>query len=284
MKVLIVGGGGREHALCLSIKKPKVTKVYVAPGNGGTALEPNIENVNIESNDIEALAQFALKNQIELTIVGPEDPLVNGITDRFLSLNLNCFGPSKAAAKLEGSKEYMKEFLQRHAIPTASYKSFTDSRLAIAYVKELGCPIVIKADGLAAGKGVTVALNEKEAVAAIEESLNGGFFGEAGSKIVIEEFLEGEEASFIVLTDGNVILPFASSQDHKARDNEDLGPNTGGMGAYSPAPVMTNEVTSKALNEIVQPTIDDTSYCGFLYAGVMIDSKGNLKVLVFHLF
>ena len=288
MKVLIVGGGGREHALAWKISKGlAVSNVFVAPGNGGTALEPNIENVNIESNDIEALAQFALKNQIELTIVGPEDPLVNGITDRFLSLNLNCFGPSKAAAKLEGSKEYMKEFLQRHAIPTASYKSFTDSGLAIAYVKELGCPIVIKADGLAAGKGVTVALNEKEAVAAIEESLNGGFFGEAGSKIVIEEFLEGEEASFIVLTDGNVILPFASSQDHKARDNEDLGPNTGGMGAYSPAPVVTKRIHQKIMDEIIIPTVqglndDDTSYCGFLYAGVMIDSKGNLKVLEFN--
>jgi len=329
MKVLIVGGGGREHALAWKISKGlAVSNVFVAPGNGGTALEPNIENVNIESNDIEALAQFALKNQIELTIVGPEDPLVNGITDRFLSLNLNCFGPSKAAAKLEGSKEYMKEFLQRHAIPTASYKSFTesrlaiayvskaaaklegskeymkeflqrhaiptasyksftDSRLAIAYVKELGCPIVIKADGLAAGKGVTVALNEKEAVAAIEESLNEGFFGEAGSKIVIEEFLEGEEASFIVLTDGNVILPFASSQDHKARDNGDLGPNTGGMGAYSPAPVVTKMIHQKIMDEIIIPTVqglnaDDTNYCGFLYAGVMIDSKGNLKVLEFN--
>jgi phosphoribosylamine---glycine ligase len=288
MKVLIVGGGGREHALAWKISKSKiVSKVFVAPGNGGTALEENVENINIQVNDIDALSNFALENNIDITIVGPEDPLVNGITDKFNSLKLNCFGPSQAAARLEGSKEYMKEFLYRHKIPTAKYESFTTSRKAIAYVKEMGCPIVIKADGLAAGKGVTVAHTEKEAIKAIKESLETGSFGDSGSKIIIEEFLSGEEASFIVLTDGKTILPFASSQDHKARDNFDLGPNTGGMGAYSPAPVVTTRIHKKIMEEIINPTVeglrsDDTLYCGFLYAGVMIDEKGNLKVLEFN--
>ncbi|MDG2060802.1 MAG: phosphoribosylamine--glycine ligase [SAR86 cluster bacterium] len=288
MKVLIVGSGGREHALAWKIAKSNiVTEVFVAPGNGGTAMEDSLINIDIQSNDIDSLSKFALKNNINLTIIGPEEPLVNGITDKFNSMNLNCFGPTRAASQLEGSKEYMKEFLQRHNIPTADYKSFVDPENAIKYIKEKGCPIVIKADGLAAGKGVTVALNEQEAIHAINECLVSNVFGNAGSKVVIEEFLTGEEASFIVLTDGNLIIPFASSQDHKARDDNDLGPNTGGMGAYSPAPVVTDIIHGKILEQIIEPTIyglnkDNTTYCGFLYAGVMIDKENNLKVLEFN--
>ena len=288
MKVLIVGSGGREHALAWKASlSPLASEVFVAPGNGGTELEPLIKNVAIHSDNINGLADFALQNKIDLTIVGPEDPLVLGITDKFKSLNLNCFGPSKDAAQLEGSKDFMKKFLIRHNIPTATYQSFIDADEAILYIKNQGCPLVIKADGLAAGKGVTVAHNEKEAIRAVEKCLNNNVFGEAGSKVIIEEFLEGEEASFIVLTDGQTVLPFASSQDHKARDNNDLGPNTGGMGAYSPAPVVTDAIHKKIMNQIILPTVqgmkkENLEYCGFLYAGVMIDSEKKLKVLEFN--
>jgi len=288
MKVLIVGNGGREHALAWKVSQSTlVTEVFVAPGNGGTEQEPLVKNIPISSNNIEELAEFALNNKIDITIVGPEDPLVLGITDKFKSLNLNCFGPSKDAAQLEGSKEFMKDFLIRHNIPTAAYQSFTDASEAITHIKNIGCPLVIKADGLAAGKGVTVALEEKDAIKAVKECLNNNIFGKAGSKLILEEFLEGEEASFIVLTDGEIIIPFASSQDHKARDNKDLGPNTGGMGAYSPAPVVTEYIHNKIMNEIIIPTVqgmrnEGLNYCGFLYAGVMIDYENNLKVLEFN--
>ena len=288
MKVLVIGSGGREHALAWKLSKSNlVSEIFVAPGNGGTEMEESIKNIDIDSNDINGLLDFAEQSNIDLTIVGPEDPLVCGITDKFQKNGLLCFGPSKDAARLEGSKEFMKNFLQRHKIPTAIYKTFTDSKKAISYVKEKGCPIVIKADGLAAGKGVTVAFNIDQANEAINQSLNSHAFGDAGSKIVIEEFLEGEEASFIVLTDGNTVIPFASSQDHKARDDGDLGPNTGGMGAYSPAPVVTESVHQRILKEVIHPTIqglksEGIDYCGFLYAGVMVESNDNIKVLEFN--
>ncbi len=276
MKVLVVGSGGREHALAWKISKSSlVSEIFVAPGNGGTEIEESIQNISIDSNDIEGLSNFAKKSGIDLTIVGPEDPLVNGITDKFQNEGLLCFGPSKDAARLEGSKEFMKDFLLRNEIPTASYETFTDSEKAINYIKKQGCPIVIKADGLAAGKGVTVAFDIDQAIEAVNQALNSKVFGDAGAKIVVEEYLEGEEASFIVLTDGNKVIPFASSQDHKARDNGDLGPNTGGMGAYSPAPVVTNSVHEKILKEVIYPTVEGlnsegSTYCGFLYAGVMV--------------
>ena len=288
MKVLVIGSGGREHALAWKISKSsQVSSVFVAPGNGGTEIEEAINNVDISSNDIEALIKFALSQQIDLTIVGPEDPLVEGITDKFQESGLLCFGPSKDAARLEGSKEYMKDFLIRHNIPTAGYKTFTNSDEAIEHVYRQDYPIVIKADGLAAGKGVTVALSQAQAIEAINQSLNSKAFGEAGSKIVVEEFLEGEEASFIVLTDGDTVIPFASSQDHKARDDGDLGPNTGGMGAYSPAPVVTQSIHEKILKQVIYPTIEGlkaegSNYCGFLYAGIMVDSDENIKVLEFN--
>ena len=288
MKVLIVGSGGREHALAWKAKLSQlVDEIYVAPGNGGTASEVGISNVEIASDDLVGLANFAQINEIDLTIVGPEVPLVEGITDEFESLNLNCFGPSKKAAQLEGSKEFMKDFLTRHEIPTATYKSFTDLDTALDYLKQSSIPIVIKADGLAAGKGVTVAQSYDEAEKAIKACLEKNTFGDAGNKVIVEEFLEGEEASFIVLTDGKTVLPLASSQDHKTRDNEDKGPNTGGMGAYSPAPVVTNQVHKKIMHEVIQPTIqglskEGISYCGFLYAGLMIDSQQNIKVLEFN--
>ena len=288
MKVLVVGSGGREHALAWKLSKSSlVSEIFVAPGNGGTEIEESIQNIAIDSNDIEGLSDFAKKSGIDLTIVGPEDPLVNGITDKFQDEGLLCFGPSKDAARLEGSKEFMKDFLLRNKIPTASYKTFTDSKKAINYIEEQGCPIVIKADGLAAGKGVTVAFDINQAKEAVNQSLNSKVFGDAGTKIVVEEYLEGEEASFIVLTDGNKVIPFASSQDHKARDNGDLGPNTGGMGAYSPAPVVTDSVHKKILDEVIYPTIEGlysegSSYCGFLYAGVMVDQNQNIKVLEFN--
>ena len=288
MKVLVVGSGGREHALAWKISKSSlVSEIFVAPGNGGTEIEESIQNISIDSNDIEGLSNFAKKSGIDLTIVGPEDPLVNGITDKFQNEGLLCFGPSKDAARLEGSKEFMKDFLLRNEIPTASYETFTDSEKAINYIKKQGCPIVIKADGLAAGKGVTVAFDIDQAIEAVNQALNSKIFGDAGAKIVVEEYLEGEEASFIVLTDGNKVIPFASSQDHKARDNGDLGPNTGGMGAYSPAPVVTNSVHEKILKEVIYPTVEGlnsegSTYCGFLYAGVMVDEKQNIKVLEFN--
>tara|TARA_B100000686_G_scaffold71136_1_gene76898 strand:+ start:293 stop:1576 length:1284 start_codon:yes stop_codon:yes gene_type:complete len=288
MKVLVVGSGGREHALAWKISKSSlVSEIFVAPGNGGTEIEESIQNISIDSNDIEGLSNFAKKSGIDLTIVGPEDPLVNGITDKFQNEGLLCFGPSKDAARLEGSKEFMKDFLLRNEIPTASYETFTDSEKAINYIKKQGCPIVIKADGLAAGKGVTVAFDINQAIEAVNQALNSKVFGDAGAKIVVEEYLEGEEASFIVLTDGNKVIPFASSQDHKARDNGDLGPNTGGMGAYSPAPVVTNSVHEKILKEVIYPTVEGlnsegSTYCGFLYAGIMVDEKQNIKVLEFN--
>lgn len=288
MKVLVIGSGGREHALAWKLSKSNlVSDIFVAPGNGGTEMEESIKNIDIDSNDINGLLDFAKQSDIDLTIVGPEDPLVTGITDKFQNNGLLCFGPSKDAARLEGSKEFMKDFLLRHKIPTAIYKTFTDSKEAINYVKEQRCPIVIKADGLAAGKGVTVAFNIDQATEAINQSLNSKAFGDAGSKIVIEEYLEGEEASFIVLTDGNIVIPFATSQDHKARDDGDLGPNTGGMGAYSPAPVVTESVHKKILKEVIYPTVEGLKsegidYCGFLYAGVMVDSDENIKVLEFN--
>ena len=288
MKVLIVGSGGREHALAWKASRSDLTsEIYVAPGNGGTALERDITNVEISAEDIDGLASFALKNKIDLTIVGPEVPLVLGITDEFKKKGLRCFGPSKDAARLEGSKDFMKDFLSRNNIPTALYKSFTDINLAKDYVKNHSIPVVIKADGLAAGKGVIIANSTEEAFEAIEQCMEDKEFGEAGSKVVIEEFLEGEEASFIVLTDGNVILPLASSQDHKARDDGDKGPNTGGMGAYSPAPVVTANLHKKIMDEVIIPTIEGLNkegmnYCGFLYAGLMIDKNNNIKVLEFN--
>jgi len=288
MKVLIIGSGGREHALSWKIaQSPLVKSVYVAPGNGGTDLESNITNVNISSDDIEGLSTFALKNKINLTIVGPEDPLVKGITDKFTEKGLKCFGPTKDAAKLEGSKDFMKKFLEDNQIPTAEYKSFKCVDRAINYVEEKGCPIVIKADGLAAGKGVTIARTIQEAKDAIVKSLESEIFGEAGKKIVIEEFLEGEEASFIVITDGKTAIPFASSQDHKARDDGDKGPNTGGMGAYSPAPIVNETIHKKIMDDVIYPTIDGLKklgypYCGFLYAGMMISKNNEIKVLEFN--
>ncbi|MDB3880583.1 phosphoribosylamine--glycine ligase [Gammaproteobacteria bacterium] len=288
MKVLVVGEGGREHALSWKIaQSPKVTKVYVAPGNGGTEQEALLTNINIKSDDINELASFAMKEQIDLTIIGPEDPLVHGITDKFKALGLKCFGPSKDASQLEGSKEFMKDFLQKNNIPTADYQTFTDATKAIEFVKKTGCPIVIKADGLAAGKGVTIALTLEEATNAINQSLESEIFGKAGKKIVIEEYLEGEEASFIVITDGITAIPFASSQDHKTRDEMDLGPNTGGMGAYSPAPIVDEVIHNKIMNQVIYPTLEGIrkegyQYCGFLYAGMMIDKENRLKVLEFN--
>ena len=288
MKVLIIGSGGREHALSWKIaRSPLVKSVYVAPGNGGTDLEPNIANVNISSDDIEGLSTFALNNKIDLTIVGPEDPLVNGITDNFTKKGLKCFGPTKNAARLEGSKEFMKKFLEDNQIPTAEYQSFQNIEEAVNYIEEKGCPIVIKADGLAAGKGVTIAHTIEEAKDAIVKSLESEIFGEAGKKIVIEEFLEGEEASFIVITDGKTAIPFASSQDHKARDDGDQGPNTGGMGAYSPAPIVNENIHKRIMDDVIYPTINGLKklgypYCGFLYAGMMISKNNEIKVLEFN--
>ena len=288
MKVLVVGSGGREHALSWKISQSKiVSNVFVAPGNGGTEFEKLITNIDIQPNDIERLAAFAIEEEIDLTIVGPEDPLVNGITDRFNDLGLKCFGPTKDAAQLEGSKEFMKKFLFRHNIPTAHYAVFTDSTKATEYALERGFPIVIKADGLAAGKGVTIAYSIEEAKTAISLALESEIFGRAGRKIVIEEFLSGEEASFIVMTDGINAIPFPSSQDHKARDEMDKGPNTGGMGAYSPAPVVDELVHEKIMNEVIHPTLrglkkENLEYVGFLYAGLMIDENKNLKVLEFN--
>jgi phosphoribosylamine--glycine ligase len=288
MKILIVGSGGREHALAWKAKQSsKVEKVFVAPGNAGTALEPSIENVAIAATDIDALLAFAQKEAIDLTIVGPEVPLVLGIVDKFQEAGLKCFGPTAQAAQLEGSKTFCKDFMIRHNIPTAKYQSFTDKQLAIDYIKQQGAPIVVKADGLAAGKGVIVAQSDQEAIAAVEDMLSGNVFGEAGNRVVIEEFLAGEEASFIVIADGKHALPMATSQDHKARDNGDQGPNTGGMGAYSPAPVVTPEIHKRVMREVIEPTLkgmaeDGLPYTGFLYAGLMISNDGSVKVLEYN--
>ena len=288
MKVLIVGSGGREHALAWKCaQSDAVSEVLVAPGNAGTALEDRVRNVDIAADDIDGLMAFAGKENVDLTIVGPEAPLVAGIVDRFEAAGLACFGPSAAAARLEGSKDFSKRFLERHNIPTAGFRSFTDVDAAIRYIEELGAPIVVKADGLAAGKGVVVATTTDQAINAVQDMLGAGQFGDAGRRVVIEQYLEGEEASFIVMTDGKSVLPLATSQDHKARDNGDKGPNTGGMGAYSPAPVVTAELERRIMNDIVRPTLDGlaaegTPYRGFLYAGLMIAADGSPSVLEYN--
>ena len=288
MNVLIIGGGGREHALAWQASKNRgVHKIFVAPGNAGTALEKKTENVPLDVMDIDGLLTFAKDNNVDLTIVGPEAPLVAGIVDLFQAANMDIFGPTKGAAQLEGSKAFAKDFLQRHGIPTASYATFTEVSPALAYINEQGAPIVIKADGLAAGKGVILADTIEQACAAVEDMLAGNAFGEAGNRVVIEEFLVGEEASFIVMADGKNVLPLASSQDHKARDEGDLGPNTGGMGAYSPAPVVDATLHQRIMDEVIMPTVngmaaDGYVYTGFLYAGIMVDSDGTPKVLEFN--
>lgn len=288
MNILIIGSGGREHALAWKCaQSPRVEEVLVAPGNAGTARESKVRNVPVSSDDTEALATLARTERIGLTIVGPEAPLVAGIVDRFTELGLPCFGPTAAAAQLEGSKAFTKDFLARHDIPTAAYRNFSELDAALAYIREQGAPIVIKADGLAAGKGVIVAMTLDEAEQAATDMLAGGSFGEAGARIVVEEFLEGEEASFIVITDGDTVLPMATSQDHKARDEGDTGPNTGGMGAYSPAPVVTPEIEARIMNEVIRPTLkgmktDGHSYLGFLYAGLMIMADGTPRVIEFN--
>jgi len=288
MKVLVVGSGGREHALAWkAAQSADVETVFVAPGNAGTALEPKLENVEIGVTDIDALIEFAQSNQIDLTIVGPEAPLVIGIVDKFQATGLRIFGPTEAAAQLEGSKAFTKDFLARHNIPTAAYGNFTDVNEAVAYIEQQGAPIVIKADGLAAGKGVILAQTNEEAIEAVKDMLSGNSFGDAGARVVIEELLTGEEASFICMVDGENVLPMATSQDHKARDNGDLGPNTGGMGAYSPAPVVTQEMHDRIMNEVIWPTVKGMAaeghpYTGFLYAGVMIDETGKPNTLEYN--
>jgi phosphoribosylamine--glycine ligase len=288
MKVLIVGGGGREHALAWkAAQSPKVETVFVAPGNAGTLAEPKVENRPIAAEDIPGLLAFAKERAIDLTIVGPEAPLVAGIVDEFRAAGLKCFGPTRLAAQLEGSKAFCKDFLARHGIPTAGYQTFTAVDEAVAYIRRKGAPIVIKADGLAAGKGVVIAQSEQEAVDAVTDMLSGNAFGSAGHRVVVEEFLRGEEASFIVMANGLDVLPMATSQDHKARDDGDKGPNTGGMGAYSPAPVVTPEIHDRIMKEVIEPTLrgmaaDGIPYSGFLYAGVMITPDGTPKVLEFN--
>ena len=288
MNVLIIGSGGREHALAYkAAQSPLVETVFVAPGNAGTATEAGLQNVAIDPLDFDALAQFASQNDVGLTIVGPEAPLVAGIVDDFTARGLPCFGPSAAAAQLEGSKAFTKEFLARHNIPTASYQTFTEIEPAVAYIKEQGAPIVVKADGLAAGKGVIVALSEQEAIEAVTDMLSGNAFGDAGCRVVIEECLMGEEASFIVICDGHFASPMASSQDHKRIGEGDTGPNTGGMGAYSPAPVVTPEIHDRIMTEVIYPTLkgmasEGAEYTGFLYAGLMIDADGTPKVIEFN--
>lgn len=288
MNVLVIGGGGREHALAYkAAQSSDVSTVFVAPGNAGTATEPKLENVAIDVNDIAGLVSFAKGNDVELTIVGPEAPLVAGVVDAFTNEGLMIFGPTQAAAQLEGSKAFTKDFLARHNIPTAEYQNFTEIDPAIAYVREKGAPIVVKADGLAAGKGVIVAMTLQEAEDAIRDMLAGNAFGEAGSRVVIEEFLDGEEASFIVMVDGKNVLPFATSQDHKRAADGDKGPNTGGMGAYSPAPVVTPEIHNRIMDEVIMPTVngmasEGNDYVGFLYAGLMIMADGTPKVIEYN--
>ncbi len=288
MKVLIIGGGGREHALAWkAAQSPLVEAVYVAPGNAGTATETGIENVAIGAEDLDGLLEFARTRAIELTIVGPEAPLVAGVVDRFTAAGLVIFGPDAGAAQLEGSKTFTKDFLARHAIPTAGYQSFTEIDPAKAYARDLGFPVVVKADGLAAGKGVIIAADADEADAAIDDMLAGNRFGEAGHRVVVEAFLPGEEASFICIVDGETILPMATSQDHKARDDGDRGPNTGGMGAYSPAPLVTPALEAQVLRDIIEPTVrgmaaEGHRYRGFLYAGLMIGEDGVARVLEYN--
>ncbi|EGR0264606.1 phosphoribosylamine--glycine ligase [Vibrio cholerae] len=288
MQVLIIGSGGREHALAWKVaQNPQVDTIYVAPGNAGTALEHKVQNVNIGITDIPALVAFAQDKAIELTIVGPEAPLVIGVVDAFRAAGLPIFGPTQSAAQLEGSKAFTKDFLARHNIPTAAYANFTEIEPALAYVREKGAPIVVKADGLAAGKGVIVAMTLQEAEDAIQDMLAGNAFGSAGSRVVVEEFLDGEEASFIVMVDGENVLPMATSQDHKRVGDADTGPNTGGMGAYSPAPVVTQDVHDRVMREVIYPTVrgmaaEGNTYTGFLYAGLMIDSTGAPKVIEYN--
>lgn len=288
MKVLVIGSGGREHSLAWKLaQSSQVEKVFVAPGNAGTAGEAKLENLAIDVMDFASLAEFSKNTPIDLTIVGPEAPLVDGIVDYFKERGLPCFGPSRAAAQLEGSKAFSKDFLSRHNIPTAAYASFTEVDAAKAYIEEKGAPIVIKADGLAAGKGVIVANSKEEAIAAVNDMLSGNKFGDAGHRVVIEDFLEGEEASFIAMVDGKHVLPMATSQDHKARDNGDKGPNTGGMGAYSPAPVVTKEIYQRIMDQVILPTVkgmaaDGNDYTGFLYAGLMISPEGEVSVVEFN--
>ena len=288
MNILIIGNGGREHALAWKVRQsPLADKVFVAPGNAGTALEEGIENVAISGTDLTALVQFAQQNQIGLTIVGPEAPLVAGVVDAFRTNGLKIFGPTQTAAQLEGSKSFAKDFLARHKIPTAEYQNFTEVEPALACLHEKGVPIVIKADGLAAGKGVIVAMTMQEAEEAVKDMLSGNAFGDAGSRVVIEEFLDGEEASFIVMVDGKNVEPMATSQDHKRVGEGDKGLNTGGMGAYSPAPVVTPEIYQRVMEQIIYPTVrgmaaENNVYTGFLYAGLMIMQNGQPKVIEFN--
>ena len=288
MKILVIGSGGREHALAWKLKQsPRVSEVILAPGNAGTALEPGVRNVAISAIDIDALLHFAQVENVALTVVGPEAPLVAGVVDCFAAAGLRCFGPSAKAAQLEGSKAFAKDFLARHGIPTAHYAVFTELAPARTHVRKHGAPIVIKADGLAAGKGVVVAMNLAEAERALEDMLGANTLGSAGKRVVIEEFLDGEEASYIVLADGQHALSLATSQDHKRVGDGDTGPNTGGMGAYSPAPVVTPEVEARILREVIEPTLagmaaDGAPFTGFLYAGLMIDNTGAPKVIEFN--
>jgi phosphoribosylamine--glycine ligase len=288
MNVLIVGSGGREHALAWKVaQSSQVDNVYVSPGNAGTALEAKVTNLSIAADDISELLRFARGHDVDLTIVGPEAPLVLGIVDTFTQAGLHCFGPTRSAAQLEGSKAFAKEFMTHHHIPTAAFRTFTELEPALAYIRNMGAPIVVKADGLAAGKGVIVAHTESEAQAAVQAMLSGSAFGKAGQQVVIEEFLAGEEVSFTVMVAGKHILPMAASQDHKARDNGDQGPNTGGMGAYSPTPAVTTVLHQRILKEIIEPTVagmaaEGYPYTGFLYAGLMITSDGMPKVLEYN--
>lgn len=288
MKVLMIGGGGREHALAWKLAQSSdVEQVFVAPGNAGTANEPALTNVAIAATDLAGLVAFAQQEQVGLTVVGPEAPLVEGVVDRFQAAGLVIFGPTQSAAQLEGSKSFTKDFLARHHIPSAAYQTFTAVEPALGYLAEVGAPIVIKADGLAAGKGVIVAMSEAEAAAAIRDMLEANTFGDAGARVVIEEFLDGEEASFIVMVDGENVVPMATSQDHKRAYDGDTGPNTGGMGAYSPAPVVTAEIDARIMEQVILPTVrgmaeEGNAYTGFLYAGLMIDAQGNPKVIEYN--
>jgi phosphoribosylamine--glycine ligase len=288
MKVLMIGGGGREHALAWKLaQSEQVEEVLVAPGNAGTAIEPKLTNVDVAATDLDGLVALATQAQVGLTVVGPEAPLVDGVVDRFQAAGLAIFGPTQSAAQLEGSKSFTKDFLARHQIPTADYQTFTAVEPALAYLREKGAPIVIKADGLAAGKGVIVAMTEADAEAAIRDMLEANAFGDAGARVVVEEFLDGEEASFIVMVDGENVVPMATSQDHKRAYDGDSGPNTGGMGAYSPAPVVTPEVDARIMEQVILPTVrgmaeEGNAYTGFLYAGLMIDPEGNPKVIEYN--
>ena len=288
MKILVIGGGGREHALAWkAAQSPLADTVYVAPGNAGTAREPGLKNVGVAADDIDGLLAFARDNDVGLTIVGPEAPLVAGVVDAFLAAGLKCFGPSRGAAQLEGSKAFTKDFLARHGIPTGAYRTFTEVDPALAYLQEQGAPIVVKADGLAAGKGVIVATTLAEAQAAVRDMLAGNAFGEAGHRVVVEEYRDGEEASFIVMADGEHVLPMATSQDHKRVGEGDTGPNTGGMGAYSPAPVVTDAVFHRVMDEVILPTVrgmaaEGLPYTGFLYAGLMIGSDGTPRIIEYN--